>query len=381
MAKTGLQAMKDANVDFADIHRRIDPQAVLDHYDAENQYEQTNLDGTVEVIHSCLIDRVDPHHANGDQNPSAACNLNKKTWVCYSYVDPETGKSGYDMLHLIMKMEGAKEPRDVMDLVRGFLEGGTAEPNQFMAKLMGLVMAPEPEKTGPPVVRGLSERNLVDWGFTHPYIVERGVDLDTASRLQIGYDAHENRITIPHFWKGRLVGWQKRAIPNRPGEWPGTVPAVPKYRSSPGFPKSETLYRLAEARVSGRVVVVESPFSTIKAEALGVPGVTATFGAKITDHQLALLRDVDDLVVWMDDDDAGHAAERRLVSSLSRYSGVRVVTPDAGKDLGDYASADEILAKIDQAVPGHDKLVQYEREKMEWARSSQARGPSRLARR
>ncbi|ACH62157.1 DNA primase [Mycobacterium phage Myrna] len=381
MAKTGLAAMKAANVDFADIHRRIDPQAVLDHYGAENQFEQTNLDGTVEVIHSCLVDRVDPHHANGDQNPSAACNLNKKTWVCYSYVDPETNKSGYDMLHLIMKMEGAKEPRDVMDLVRGFLEGGTAEPNQFMAKLSALVVAPESEKTGPPVVRGLSERNLAQWGYTHPYIVERGIDLDTASRLQIGYDPDENRITIPHFWNGRLVGWQKRAIPNRPGEWPGTVPAVPKYRSSPGFPKSETLYRLAEARVSGRVVVVESPFSVIKAEALGVPGVTATFGAKITDHQLDLLKGVDDLVVWMDDDDAGRAAERRLVANLYRHSGVRVVTPDDGKDLGDYTSASDILTKIDQATPGYDKLVQYDREKAEWARRSRVSAPSRPGRR
>ncbi|QZE10503.1 DNA primase [Mycobacterium phage ScoobyDoobyDoo] len=352
--RTGLSAMKASAIEFADIHRRIDPQAVLDHYGAENDREEINLDGTREVIHSCLIDRVDPHHQNGDQNPSAACNLDKKTYVCYSYVDPETGKSGYDMLRLIMKLEGAKDARDVMGLVQSFMDGASpASVDDRIAKLRRL-RAPEP--TGAPeTIRAYSERMLAGWAYAHPYLEERGVDLDTASRLQIGYDAEVNRITIPHFWGGRLVGWQKRAVPDRPGEWPGTVPAIPKYKSSPGFPKSETLYRMAEAATAdlsatgGFAVVVESPFSVIKAEALGLRGVVATFGAKITDTQVDLLAGFDRLIVWMDDDDAGYRAERRLNDALPRGSTLRFVTPDKGRDLADCATLDEALAKIDQA--------------------------------
>src|SRR6478752_2748542 len=138
--RRGLSAMKAAQIEYADIHRRIDPQAVLDHYDAENQYEQVNLDGTTEVIHSCLIDRVDQHHANGDANPSACCNMEKKLYVCYSYRDPETDKSGYDMLHLIMKMEGKKDPRDVIELVQSFLDDTVTEKNAFAAEMEQLLV-------------------------------------------------------------------------------------------------------------------------------------------------------------------------------------------------------------------------------------------------
>jgi 5S rRNA maturation endonuclease (ribonuclease M5) len=383
--------MKAAEIQFEDIHRRIDPQAVLDYYGADNQRVEHNEDGTEEVIHSCLIDRVDPHHQNGDANPSAACNLDKKLYTCYSYVDPETNKSGYDMLHLIMKMEGKKDPHAVMGLVSGFLDDATATTDDFMAELDRiLAAATEPQALAAPI-RTLPTRSLEPWAFVHPYVVGRGIDVDTASRLHIGYDQLTNRITIPHFWGGNLVGWQKRAVPNRPGEWPGTVPAMPKYRSSPGFPKAETLYRLDEARMArrmdtltltgGAVIVVESPFSAIKAEAVGLRGVTATFGAKITDGQVAhLLNDIDPrIVVWMDPDNAGRSAERRLVEKLHRKAKVTVVEPDEGQDMGDCDTLDEMMDKIASAVPASEKLAQYDEERAKWARNDRAKGRSRRA--
>lgn len=375
--RKGLSAMKASAIEYADIHRRIDPQAVLDHYGADNQREELNADGSREIIHSCLIDRVDPHHQNGDQNPSAACNLDKKTWVCYSYVDPDTGKSGYDMLHLIMKMEGKKEPRDVIELVRTFMDDVTSPTVEGRVAKLRRLLAPK-ESVGPTVIRPYSERVLASWAYAHPYLDERGIDLDTASRLHIGYDPEENRITIPHWWNGRLVGWQKRAIPDRPGQWPGTVPPLPKYRNNPGFPKSETLYRMDAARAAqsaglpstgGAVVVVESPFSAIKAEALGLSGVVATFGAKITDCQVDILKDCDKLVVWMDDDDAGARAESRLESALPRGMPLRFVVPDKGKDLGDCDTLEEALVKIDQAETRLERSLR-------WVTRSRASEPS-----
>lgn len=370
MAGRGLNAMRATEIRLSDIQRRIDPQAVLDYYEADNQYTQTNTDGTVEVIHSCLIDRVDPHHRNGDSSPSAACNLDKKTWVCYSYADSETGKSGYDMLHLIMKMEGKSDPYDVLDVVRRFLAEAVVEDQEDFAAEMERLLTAGTEPSTP--IRAYSDRLLEPWGYTHPWTVERGIDLNTASRLHIGYDPHDNRITIPHFWRGALVGWQKRAIPDRPGQWPGTVPPLPKYRSSPGFPKSETLYRFDEARAhqadrGGPVVVVESPFSVVNAESIGLSGVTATFGAKITATQAALLSSAADIVVWMDGDGAGWLAERRLVQALYRYTTVRVVIPEGTRDLGDYRDLDEVRELIDAAVPAQVMLARYDEEKEEWA--------------
>lgn len=368
--------MTAKEIPFDEYTRRIDPRAILDYYDAENAFEQTNTDGTVEVIHSCLLDRVESHHQNGDQHPSAALNIDRKLYVCYSYSDPDPdsrywGKSGMNLFRLIMKLEGKSDVSQVIPEISRFLDGTVKEKDDFAAELEALCSTVGRDRPAP--IRTYSARILEPWAYVHPYIVERGIDIDTASRLHIGFDSVENRITIPHFWRGQLVGWQKRAIPERAGEWPGTANPEPKYRSSPGFPKSTTLYRYDDALQSRRVCVVESPFSVIRSQARrdGI-AVVATFGAKITDQQIQLLRRFDEVVVWMDADGAGAGAERRLVEQLYRTINVSVVKPDYGMDLGDYEDPEEVRVKIDDAIPAWMKLTQIDKEKKKWVRSNLA---------
>lgn len=344
---------------YADYRRRIDARAVLDYYGVENDYEIVGQDGTTEVVHSCLLDRVERHHSNGDANPSAACNLDNKLYVCYSYW-------GGDLFHLIMKMEGKDSLDDIVDDLGPFLGESTKEADSFIADLQRVFSA----ATGGSYSQDLPSYDpsvIGPWAFVHPYLNERGIDADTASRLHIGWREDTNRLTIPQYWMGKLVGWQSRAIPDRPGQWPGTWGGqIPKYLSSPGFPKSDTLYCPPNYSAGhlgrGRGIVVESPFSVIKAAALGVSGVVATFGAKITRHQLDLLSEFDELVVWMDDGDAGWKAERRIVPELVRKTRVRVVTPDYDKDLADLDTADEVNAKIDAAVPAWFKIRDWAKE-------------------
>jgi DNA primase len=100
------------------------------------------------------------------------------------------------------------------------------------------------------------------------------------------------------------------------------------------------------------VVVVESPFSVVKATALGVDTpVLATFGAKVSEAQIKLLADYHEVVVWADPDTAGVLMQRRLAKALHRETTVRVVTPDEGKDMGDCENLDEVKGKIEAAVP------------------------------
>lgn len=361
--KRGIAGMQAATMDFGDLQSRIDVQAVLDYYGAENQRPEANHDGTTEIIHSCLIDRVEPHHANGDANPSAAANLDKKLYICYSYW------SG-SIIDLIAKLERKDHPHEAADAINQFLDGTTKQTDILRADLEKR-LAPE-GGVRRAHLPAYSERVLQPWAFTHPYVVERGIDLDTASLLQIGYDERTNRITIPHFWKGQLVGWQSRAIPGREGQWPATEPSFPKYKNSPGFPKSESLYLGDQAAGADLVVVVESPFSAIKAVALGLRHpVVATFGAKVTDTQIALMTDWRKVVIWMDDDTAGRQAEKRLVDRLRAQTTVNVVLNDAGMDLGDYDDVQQVQAKIETAVPGWLRKTDYDQEKR-WARRSQA---------
>lgn len=335
---------------------RLDAQAVLDHYGAQNCRTELNRDGTTEIIHSCLLDRVEPHHSHGDTSPSASCNLEKKLYVCYSYW-------GGSLLDLIAKMEGTDSLEDLAPVIGEFLdEPASILGADLIAKIRGL-MAPHAVVNQP--LSAYSPRILAPWAYVHPYLTERGIDNETASKLQIGWDEQTNRITIPHFWGGNLVGWQARTIPDRPGQWPGTIPDTPKYRSNPGFPKSETLYGRDLVGKRGEVIVVESPFSVIKGHALGITNVVATFGAAVSDTQIDLLREFRRVYVWMDNDSkspAGRLAERRLVNQLHPHTRVCVVNPDVDKDLGDCCTSQEVDRKLAVAEPAVFALMRYAQE-------------------
>lgn len=334
---------------YGEYRRRLDAREVLARYGAQNCTEQINRkDGTTEIVHSCLLDRVEPHHRNHDANPSAWCNIDKNLYVCSSYW------SG-DLLHLIQKLEGKENLADVLPTVGEMLRGATQERDQFKTHLDELFTAHEIYDAE---ISTYSPHVLDPWSASHPYMrEERGISQEVHERLRIGYDPTENRIVIPHFWKGQLVGWQKRAIPgydeHHPWrQWPPTTNPFPKYRSSSGFPKSDTLYAYDSAAPGRQVIVVESPMSVARAYSLGITNVTATFGAKVSRHQIEMLVDnMGEVIVWFDHDPAGYHGARQLVEGLQHQTKVMVVDPDEGADLADYPSAAAVCAKLETARP------------------------------
>ena len=103
--------------------------------------------------------------------------------------------------------------------------------------------------------------------------------------------------------------------------------------------------------------------SVARAHALGVPNVVATFGAKVSQNQLDILKSFSAVAVWFDADHAGRLAERKVVKSLYRHTAVTVVCADEGKDLADYESLEEIQEKIDSSSPAALLLAKWDREK------------------
>lgn len=345
----GSQVLKVLSAQSAvdEYRRRINVRKVLDHYGVENDYEETTPSGETEVIHSCLLDRVDRHHNNGDVHPSASANLDRKLYICYSYW-------GGDILGLVQKMEDRRSVTDTLPLVAQFLDDSTVPVDEWQAQVESQLSELFSSPATSPDISAYSERVLAPWAFVHPYLHERGVDSATASALQIGWREDDNRITIPHFWRGKLVGWQARAIPDRPGQWPGTAVQHPKYRSTSGFPKADTLYynHSRPFPSGGTVVVVESPLSVIKSVALGLPlPVVATFGAKVSATQIRILQDFDEVIVWADADPAGDGMARKLAREMYRKTTVGVVRPDPGRDMADCERLEEMEAKIAGAEP------------------------------
>lgn len=326
----------------------LDGRAVLAHYGALNCREQTNHDGTTEIIHSCLLDRVYRHHSNGDGNPSAALNIDKGQYCCYS------SGIGCSLERLVSSLEGGEVD---LDLLGSFVVGATKSDEIFsemVSQMFDRVTASQSEM---PVY---SSSIIIPWWHDkHPYWESRGISEEAIQTLRLGYDRSENRMVFPHFFREQLVGWQKRAASPR---------QYPKYQSSWQFPKSETLYNYDRAERGYPVCVVESPMSVARATSLGIPNVVATFGAKVSEYQIEMLSDFTPVYIWFDHDDAGFSGERKLCEGLYRKTDVRVVMPEEGMDMADY-DLKGIERMVGTALPAFARMIQYPR-RSKWEKSA-----------
>lgn len=358
--QVGMAALTEERLYYRYLNA-LDAREVLAHYGAQNVTEQPGEDGTTELVHSCLLDRVDPHHKNGDANPSAAVNVEKRKFICYA------SKWKGDLFHLVMKMEGKDSFSDALLAVSDLIHAGPDDVEGFKEKVIKALAAPGAYAIALPSYGDSILNRWTQWDIPHPYLTQRGIGPEAVELLKLGWDDQENRIVFPHFFRGKLVGFQKRSIPAGP-DWPPSLVQEPKYKSSLGFPKAETLYGydLCCEHASVRdthVVVVESPMSVARAWSLGITNVVATFGAKVTPNQLQLLEDFASVTVWFDDDPAGRAGERNLVTRLP-LNKVMVVDPDPGCDLADCSTREHVQTKLSSAQPAFLKRALYETERL-----------------
>lgn len=160
----------------------------------------------------------------------------------------------------------------------------------------------------------------------------RGLERFAVAHYGIRWDpAREHWIIPVHDDKGVLAGYQRK------GE--GYFKNWPK-----GLQKSQMLFGLGQLH-GAWAVLVESPLDVVRLYSEGVEGGVSSYGAYVSDAQLRLLLDppdgrrpVEDLVLALDDDEAGNA-ERDRIWKAWRRRGVRLRALDYGgvdgKDVGE----------------------------------------------
>jgi hypothetical protein len=311
-----------------------------------------------ELIHGCLID---PSHTRQQTEPSASLNYEKLTYRCLG-----CGARG-GLLWFIAWCRGEGSTKDARKWLgkKTGTDGSVMELADLMA-YFDMLYAPTSAKVPIPAY---SPRILEPWAFTHPYLTDpvsqkgRGIPEANVLAMRVGYAEHyrvgtdrtSERIVLPHFWKGDLVGWQTRRL------WDD---GTPKYLSSPDFPKDQSVYNYD--RTNEVAVVVESMLSVVS-HVHAVPFMEATFGASVTDTQIGLLTKHPNIVLWMDNDKAGWRAvegydvtrpksgalirhEPGMGELLERSSSVQVVENPYAADPGDMTTRD-VVSLIKAAVP------------------------------
>jgi hypothetical protein len=153
-------------------------------------------------------------------------------------------------------------------------------------------------------------------------------------------DYHGPAAIFPHFWQGKLVGWQYRWM-----DWDADHTKTPrwlsKYTNTSDFPKRDTLFNYDYALKSKHAVVVcESIPTVLFLQSCDIPAVSY-FGGEISDIQLRLLRLFQQGVILAPDNDSpGEVLLAKATQYLIRFVPVYWVDKvgtKPGADLGDFA--------------------------------------------
>lgn len=300
-----------------------------------------------ELIHGCLID---PTHRDQARNPTASLNYEKLTYRCLG-----CGARG-GLLWFIATCRGGSSQEAGRWLAQTV---GTDGQVMELADLMRYLDAVYANRKARPTIPTYSERMLAPWSLIHPYLTDpvsqggRGIPESTVRALRLGYASDykigeradkspitSERIVLPHFWKGDLVGWQTRRLDARDG--------TAKYLSSPDFPKDSTLYNYDPRATTA--VVVESMMS-VAAHLHALPQMEATFGASVTDTQVRLLAKHPTVVLFFDNDKAGWSATEQVGAELARSATVFVVDNPFAADPGDMTTADVVDLVSHDLIP------------------------------
>ena len=304
-------------VSFAEVKAAVSMRLVLEDYGV---LEKLRRSGREQYRGRCPIHR-------GEGRDAFHAHLGKNVFHCFAC------GAGGNVLDLVAELEQCSVREAALHLQRRYLAGGWAPaPRQSESGEGELVT----EKREGNAVLPFSLPGLV---AEHPYVSDRGLNRETASRFEIGYHAGpgimSGRLAIPiHDEHGRLVAYCGRAV----------AAELPRYRFPAGFRKSAVLYNYHRA-VAGshrRVVVVEGFFDCMRVYQAGFVSVVALMGATLSPHQAGLLAGrFTEIVLLLDGDPAGQAGTHDAAARLTRHYSVRRVILEPGRQP-DEMSNEEI---------------------------------------
>jgi 5S rRNA maturation endonuclease (ribonuclease M5) len=170
--------------------------------------------------------------------------------------------------------------------------------------MIGMPEDEEPEEVAPKEELKMSEARLAL--FTYPpehALKARGLTLQAAEKHQLLWDPqHSNWITVIRDSRtNKLMGWQEKGFNHR---YFNNYPA--------GIEKSTTLFGFNQY-TGGRMIVVESPLDVVRLDSVGVKGGVSTYGSMISKAQLNLIREADEIVFALDNDESGLGASRKML--------------------------------------------------------------------
>jgi DNA primase len=150
--------------------------------------------------------------------------------------------------------------------------------------------------------------------------------------------AQHNMVLPYHNQYGEVVGIVGRTILSEDDR---KRQEIAKYKNT-HFNKGKVLFGLDKAKqaivAENKVIIVEGQYDCISAHGAGMRNVVAIGASNLTFDQFSLIyRYTDNIVMLLDDDEAGHSGTQKAIEDFGEYANVRSATLPAGlKDLDEY---------------------------------------------
>jgi DNA primase len=185
----------------------------------------------------------------------------------------------------------------------------------------------------------------------HPYLVERGLTLETIVDFGIGFCAKgmmADRIAIPiHNSGGNVVAYAGR-FPGEPAD------DTPTYKLPPGFRKSQEIFNIDRAikePTDDPLVIVRGFFGCMKIHQHGWHKVVALMSSAMSFAQEELIRKHTNanshIVIMLDENEAGIAGRENIACRLSKFCYVKIHTFEKPGTEAEHLSREEVHSLFD----------------------------------
>jgi hypothetical protein len=330
----------------------------LDQFEAAIGFEPIEQTNTEDRGY-CLFPE---NHAHGDTTGKFSINRDKRVYGCFVC-------SGGSLLSLAMELYDF-DVDEATTWIRQFAVTDTRSDREFQDYLLAMLEDAEKRVKTMPY---FNERVLDRFSDDPIYFRERGIPPSVIERYNLRFgnhvmkpspmkrgpddDLHKTQedyygpaAIIPHYWDGKLVGWQYRwtDYDKANPDWPKWLP---KYVNTTDFPAHDTLFNYEAAKQSWKPVIVCESVATV----LWLAGhswptgeeivAVSYFGSKISDAQLRLLRRLTHcgVILAPDNDGTGDSLLSKATPYLENFIPVyhaEKVDLGLGADLGDYAKVE-----------------------------------------
>lgn len=314
-------------IDFAYVKTHADFLKVLTHYQIETK-------GSGEELRCCC-----PFH--DDVNPSMSVNLEKKVFACHA---DSCGVKG-NILEFVEGLEST-DLRSAAETLADICKIEVAAPKTGNKKPAAKRRAGQPHdrkgrskpaKQEPAAKVSKETEPFKPLGFQlqldpdHGYADKRKLSSWQIETFGMGYCSRgtmKDRWCIPiHDEHGNLVAYTGRAVSN---DLPDDVP---RWKVPKDFDKSRVIFnfdRVLESKTSA-VVLVEGVFDATRLVEDGIPAV-ALLGSSISEAQVALLKLMPLVSVYVMLDGGADKAQDVVVARLAREALTRSVILPEGED-------------------------------------------------